>query len=529
MSEPVASPPGPPRRPRFRRAATSARIIAMAYAGTVAEGVVFLLLTPFLVRRLGLASYGVWTLGLTLADWLQLLDLGLREAIVKYAAAHQARLENAAIRRVAETALAVYTAIGGLALAAAAGFAWLAAPRMVDPSSVFDLRVAIVVLGLSAAISFPAGVAGTLLEGLLRFDLINVLRMGHALLRLVLVVIALQFETGIVGVALAELTSRVVLHALRWGVLLRVYPHLVVRPRLDLESLRRLFGFGIWNSLRQGVEVLTSKLYEPLLALFAGVSSVGAFYAGRRLAAIPAEAIVPLAGVLFPLTSELEAGGRDEALKDSLLKATKFAWTLTIPVALVLALGAAPIQANWLGGRAPAAEGVLQVFSAVFLVVAVVLPAEAVLLGLGHSRLLALCGFLQAAITITLGVPLIAAYGAEGLAWSALAGVVFAQAVVQIPMAAKRCGFEVWAFFRKAILPGALAGASVGAGLWLLRDEIAFGGLAALAAWAGGGVMTYVLLMWFFGLDRDEKAFFQLHVRRLFLSLQQPPQDGGAS
>lgn len=504
----------------YQRGATSGRIVFMAYFGTIAEGAVFLLLTPFLLRRLGPAAYGIWTLGVTLADWLQLLDLGVREAILKFSAAHQARSERGAIRPLAETAIGVYAAIGVLALVGSAAVATWGVPFLVDDRSAWgDLRIAILLLGLSAAISFPLGVAGSLLEGLLRFDLMNLFRTAHAVLRLVLVVLALQLDLGIAGVACAELLGRLALHAMRWRALSRVYPEVVPRGGFHRGEIARLADFGLWNGLRHVVEVAVSRLFEPLLSIFAGLPAVGAFYAGRRLATMPAEAIGPLASVLFPLASELDASGRKVALQDSLLKATKFAWTISVPMALLLALGASPIQANWLGGRAPQAEGVLQVFSAVFLLVAASLPSESVLLGLGRTRLLAGCGLVQAAITVGLGIPLTAAYGAQGLAWAALVGVGLGQAAVQIPLAARACGFSVATFALRAFAPAVAIGLPVGLVMWRLRDEVALGGLAALASWAGGALATYATLGWFFVLNGEERAFVKTHAQRIFVRL----------
>ena len=504
----------------YRRGATSGRILVMSYLGTIAEGAAFVLLTPFLLRRLGPVAFGIWTLGVTLADWLQLLDFGIREAVLKFSAAFQARGDRPAIRRLASTALGMYGAIGLLAFAAGCVLATVAVPILVDDRGAWpELRAAIVLLSASAAVSYPLGLSGSLLEGLLRFDLLNLLRVVHALVRLVLIVLALQSGYGVVGVACAELLSRLVLHAMRWRALARAYPDVVPRVAFVPAEIIRLVDFGVWNGLRHVVEVATTRLFEPLLAMFAGLPAVGAFWAGRRLATMPAEAIGPLAAVLFPLASELDASRRDVSLRESLVKGTKFAWTVALPMALLLSLGAGPIQSNWLGGRAPDAVGVLQVFAAVFLVIATSLPAESVLLGVGRTRLLAGCGTAQAVITLALGVPLTARLGAEGLAWGALVGAFFGQAIVQIPTAARACGLGVADFLRRAMLPGVLSGLPVAVALWWTRDAVAPGGLAALAAWAGGGLAIYAGLFWRLGFDVEEREFLRIHARRVFVSL----------
>lgn len=516
MSVAAPTPSGPPRP--LRRANASIRSVAACYTGTVAEGLVFILLTPFLVRRLGLAGFGMWTLAAALSDWMQLFDLGLREAIMKYAAAHQARSEAEGVRRLADSALFAYLILGGVVAATVAGVAWLGVPLLVsDGAEVDPLRAALLVLGISTSLSFPAGLAGSMLEGLSRFDLLNLFRTGHAALRLVLVVIALQFETGVIGVAVAELVSRFALHAVRWSAIVRSYPDLVPRPVFHRGDLARLFGFGMWNAVRQGAEVLAARLYEPVLAMFAGLSSVGAFYAGRRVATMPAEAIVPMAGVLFPLTSELEADGRSTTLRETFLKTTKFALMLALPVAMVLSMGAAPIQQNWLGNRAPEAEEVMQVFAIVFLVVAANMPAESMLLGLGHARLLALCGIAQTVLTLAVGIPLTKWSGAVGLAAGALVAVVAGQAIIQMPLASIRCGVPVQRFIRKGIVPPLLAALPVAVGMYVLRDLLAFGGLASIAAWVAGALGVYAVLCWWIGFDAEERRFVRSQLRRLFL------------
>lgn len=510
-------PPGP-LLPSFRRTLTAVRNVAASYAGTIVEGGAFLLVTPFLVRRLGLAAFGLWSLAVALAEWLQLLDLGLRDAVMKYAAAHQARAEATEVRRLADTALLLYAVLGAVALLGVAGFGWLGLPLVVPQGTdVAGLLPVFLILGLSTALSLPAGLTGSMLEGFSRFDLINLFRAGHAMLRLVLIVVALQLDLGLVGLATAELTSRVALYVARWTAVYRLDPELVPWPRLHAGQAGKLFGFGLWSALRQSSELAANRLCEPLVAVLAGSAAVGAFVVGRRLATMSAELIVPMAGVLFPLSSEMDARGRLDALRQTLLKSTKFAFFAGVPIALVLAIGARPIQVNWLGNRAPEVEPVLSVFAVAFLLVAVSLPSEVILAGLGYVRLLAYLGLAQVAIILGTGIRLTSHLGAPGLALGWLAAVVVVQIAIQIPVAARKCGLPLMLLVRRSVLPAALAGAPVGLVMLVLRDPIAGGGLASLATWAGGASMTYALLYWWIGLDGEERAFLRSHLDRLLL------------
>ena len=500
----------------LRRLVPSIRNVVAGYAGTVAEALVFLLLTPFLVRKLGIDEYGLWAVGVALAEWVQFLDPGLREALMKYVSAHQARAEALLVRRTADTALYLYLLVGVVGLLGILVATFVVLPRVVsDPVRLDQLRWLVLLLGLSSTISLPAGTAAAMLEGLGRFDLMNLIRGVHAGLRLFLTVAAVQLGFGLPGVAAAELIGRIVLHVMRWRAVASIDRAIVPHPTLHREHVRRLLDFGVWSWMRQAAELLVMRSYEPILSAFVGLEITGQFFAGRRLATVSAEAIVPLSAVLFPLSSELDAQGRGRALRQTLLQTTKVAILVALPLCLLLALGADAIQTNWLGNRAPGAVPVLQAFSLVFLIVAVALPAESMLLGLGFARLLAWTNLLMGVLTLGIGVPLIPELGAKGLAVGALVGALVVHMGIHLPLAAKRCGVPLPQLLRRGMLPPAAAAAPVGLLLYFTHDPMALGGLAALGAWGGGGVLLYAGLLWLFGFDGEEKAFLRQHLGRL--------------
>lgn len=516
--------PAPATKTLFRRRTPGARNVAASYVGAAAEGFVFLLLTPFLARRLGMAGLGLWGLAVAVADWLPLLDFGLREALLKFVAAHQARGDLPAARRTLEAVLFVYCLLGLVAVGLVLLFAWSVIPWFAGTAEEAEtLTMVFGIVGVSAAISLPAGALGSLLEGLSRFDLLNLLRIGHQVLRLILVVLALQFQFGLVGVAAAELAARLALHLARLLAIRNIRPELVVFPKPHFEEVDRLFHLGVWNAFRQGAEVAMLRLYEPILAAFSGFASVGAFWAGRRFAAIPAEAIVPMAGVLLPLSSEMEAEGRHVDLRRTLVETTKLGLVIAVPLALLIGIGAPMIQTNWLAGKAPEAEPVMTIFAAVFVGVAASLPAEAVLLGLGWSRFVAFCSLAQAALLLMVGIPLAARYGAPGLAFGALVANLVGQVALQIPAAARACGIPLAEWARRAFAPALKAGVPVGIAMVLLRDRLAVGGLAGLAAWGGGAVFSYIALCWVWGLTVEEKQFITDHASRIF---REPSRNG---
>jgi O-antigen/teichoic acid export membrane protein len=503
----------------MKRSLASIRNVAASYIGAFVEGGSFLLLTPFLVRYLGLGELGLWGISVALAEWLLLFDLGLREAILKYVAAHQARDRARDVRLVCDTALFIYSGAALMAVTAGAGLVWFILPLMVgDPEQLPRVQLALVLLVATAALSLPAGLGGTLLEGLSRFDLLNLFRIMHTGLRMALIVLFLQFGFGLVGVAIAELLARLILHVVRWVAVYRLDPELIPRPWLHRQVRQNVLRFSSWNALRQVSVTMVGKLYEPILSLLAGLPAVGVFFVGRRLGTLPAEVVGPMTGVLLPLSSELEVVGRRRTLQQTLVATTRLSLVLALPLGLVLSIGAEPILGNWMGGRTPEAVPVLAIFALVFMLVAVCMPSEVVLLGLGRSRLLALLGLAQGALTIVIGVPLTERLGPPGLALAGLVAVLLFQVGGQIPVAVHLCGIPQFTFWRKAILPPLVAASPMAVGMLLLRSPLAGGGLAGLVTWSGSAVAVYAFLVWLIVLDKKDKRFVVSQFRRLLVA-----------
>lgn len=70
-----------------------------------------ILLVRITTRKLGVEGYGVWTLVLTLADYLLLVDLGFRSATLKYTTHYRATGEPGKVNEAINSALIYSSAV----------------------------------------------------------------------------------------------------------------------------------------------------------------------------------------------------------------------------------------------------------------------------------------------------------------------------------------------------------------------------------------------------------------------------------
>ena len=175
--------------------------IVMNWVSMAVGMVVPFFLTPFVVRHLGTDAYGVWILAVSTVSYLNLLDLGLRSAIIRYVSKGQTE------GKVDETQSAIGAALW-FRLLIAAGVACLSIALAFAFPHLFKIphdlqhaaQVTVLLCALGVAISLLSGVFGGVLSAISRFDILSSISMGQTLARavgVILILISYAFLTHV--------------------------------------------------------------------------------------------------------------------------------------------------------------------------------------------------------------------------------------------------------------------------------------------------------------------------------------------
>src|SRR5436309_981932 len=136
--------------------------------------IVGILLSPFILHRLGDVAYGIWVLIFSITGYYGLFDLGIRSSIVRYASKFAATDSKEELAKLINTSLFTYGGVGALSLL-------ITIVLFVYVDNIFKVpaelhaaaRWLLLMVGASVAFGFPLGVFGGFLDGLQRFDVNN--------------------------------------------------------------------------------------------------------------------------------------------------------------------------------------------------------------------------------------------------------------------------------------------------------------------------------------------------------------------
>lgn len=460
-----------------------------------------LVLTPVVVRQLGVDEYGIWAVAGSLAAFVALLDLGLSPAVVRFAAEARGRGSTDDIRAVASVGLFLYGIIGVLGTIVGLALAWFA-PVFLDVGDdlVTPARVATALLVLSMAIRFPLGLYANLLIGQQRYDVVAGAGFVSTIVYAVLVLALLPQGGGVVLLA-----------AIAFGTaLLRLVLPLFWVPR-ELGSVRPSRRYLTRDRLRKMLSTSGDNILIHVSARVVFTSDVvvvGILLGAEQAAyyALAAKLFSMAHGVgtagpnlLYPAFAELHGAADEDRQRVLLRDGVRVGMAGMALVALPLLLYPDLLIEAWIGAGFGETTPVLAILGAALLLQLPLQVTSQYLMARGLQHPVALASIAAAAVNVGLSIVLASTVGIWGVAFSTL--VTNAAVLLLIPRLAGRVsGLGARALARAAARPLAPA-LAVGAVVFsaaraLDADELLTAAAVGIVWIAVGG-----LAIWRFGLD----------------------------
>lgn len=310
-----------------------------------------LLATPFTIRLLGPAQYGLWTIILTWVAWAITADVGMGPASTKIGADRYALHDRRGESAVLWTSLAIISVTATTVALAAI----ILAPQILHLLGVHNEQVygpGVLALRIGCGIFIAqaiAGIVNTPLQVRLLWKGQTVVGTIAALIASIGAPAAIWLFHGGLVTAAAVVFGSIVLQAV-WTLWLsaRVQPS-VRRPTFDKVIFKRLLSYG-------GALTISGILALPLgaserffLAINHSTTIVGywavAFTLATTLQVIPEQLLAPL----VPALSRLETVGRFDELQTLYRKALVGMFLILTPPAILLAVIAEPFLSIWAG------------------------------------------------------------------------------------------------------------------------------------------------------------------------------------
>jgi len=400
--------------PRSRRLIRAVLTGGGSRAGSL---LVALLVTPILLQGLGFERYGIWALAGAAAGYLGLLDLGFGNGFVRFLARHAGQGDIDRFNGVMRTGIAVYAVIG----AAIFPLIVLMAPSMAEMIGAGPgLRdeAVFLLIGVAAIFIFRSifSVYRAALTAAERLDINNKLDLLASVAGGLGAVVAVESGYGLTGLVVNGMAIAVLAVAAQMWAAYRVEPRIRILPfRLDRESARELFGYGLRVQGARLAEIVNGQADKIILGVMVSAASVGLYDLGMKVSLMAGVLPSLMLPAVLPASAILEAKGDSSALEELHQRSIRYLALLLAPGTAFVLVAASPILGFWIGredlGQASVAARLLVLGSAPHLALGV---SRLVARGIGAPTMEMRASLLMAGLNVVLSLALVPILGPLG-------------------------------------------------------------------------------------------------------------------
>jgi O-antigen/teichoic acid export membrane protein len=350
-----------------------------------------LILSPFMIRRLGEEGYGIWALVFALIVYYDILDFGFRSAVVKYTAHYRALDQPERVNTVINTALLYFSLIGGVVLVVTL-LVFRSLHGLFHISAAYRPQFATLILlvGFSWALGAVCHSFSASLEAYQRFDLFSRARIAYVTVRSLGCGLLLLLGYGLVPLGIMVVSSQV----LQYWLTYRNFRQTVPGYRFNLGEarfpvFRQLLGYGRHTFVANSSWQVVTQAPAVLIGHFLPAEFVGYFAVSSRLIEVSIDVTEQVIAVSTSNTAELAAHGEMGSIARLGVLINRYCLTAFLPIGVILWTYRAEVIHAWIRKAIYVSESAplvpLFVLGAVFALVGQS-NAPSILYGLGMHR-----------------------------------------------------------------------------------------------------------------------------------------------
>ena len=475
---------------------------------------VTLLLTPFLVARLGDERYGAFAVLVSLLAYMNLAGGPLHSSIgreLAHAGANRAHRTRVLASAVAAAAiLAAITAAIGPAIAGPLASA-MRVPAAFRPDALVCFAAMIVTVVLSQLLTPFLG----LLISRNRYDLVDLIEAASQILyALLLVSIFNVAGPSLAHLGFAHLTAQVTAALVYVALAFRVDPHTHFHfSSVDRQEVRSLLSFSGQLFIINLSVLLTYQTDNLVIGRMIGMGAVAHYAVAASLILRIRQLMYGLSRSFMPATADPTT--TPERLRALHFRGTRYATLLICGVGAISAGLAGPFFILWLGESFRSSALVFRILIVASVFAMSQFVTNAVLTGLRRTRKLMVSEVIGALVNLALSILLVrAGYGLAGVAIGTLIPMVARNVWLAIH-GARVVNAPILPYVTRIYLPAGAALLLTALPLATLSRSGVAGGWLGLVAAGLGGVIVFAALAYALVLDPDERGRIRALSKRL--------------
>lgn len=300
--------------------------VILSYIMMIFEILSTLLLTPFIIRTLGQAEYGVYKLSASVVSYLLLLDLGVGNAITRYIAKYRINNEKEQSRKFLGIATIYYLVIALLAVITGivliAVFPTTFAKGLNGDEIALGQKLLFITM-VNAAVTLGASAYNNVIVAYEKFAVYNGAAIVQIIIRIVLTVIALKCGFGSIGIVSVNLIMTILCKGFYVLYVLFRIKLVPMLKKVEIGFIKEIVAYSSLILLQAIATQLNSTVDQIMIgSIVASSATILAVYSvGVQITQYFQSVGNAVTGILMPgIVNLVESGANSKTLTNEMVR-----------------------------------------------------------------------------------------------------------------------------------------------------------------------------------------------------------------
>ncbi len=482
----------------------------VSYLALALDVIAGLAYTPWIIRQIGDADYGLYTLATSLIGMF-MLDFGMSAAVAKFVSHYRAKGDQQGMNNFLGMIYKLYIIVSAVICAVLVGVFFYINQIYVKltPSELSAFKVVYLIAASSMVICFPFVTLNGILTAHEQFARLKLADVFNKIVTIVLTIIALLFGMGLYALVAVHAVMNLLTIVMKWMMIRRTTKIKVNFRHSDAGMLKEITGFSFWTTVQSIAQRFIFNITPTVLGVVCGSVGITMFGLASTLEGYVFKFSQAINGMFMPKISRATLGKTTgEAILPLMVKVGRIVLTITALLVIgIITLGQNFISV-WLG------DGYQSVYICTVLLIlpsVMHLPqqvANTTVVVLNRVKSTGIVYLIMAGINIVLSFILGYFWGEIGCSLS-ICIAYFVRTILMNVVFYKQLNIDVFRFFKEChgkmatgLILTLLCGFAIGKYIIIGTGWIAFFVQVLLLA------LVYVVIMWLVGWNQYEKNLF---------------------
>ena len=324
----------------------------LSYVTIILTNGIGLLLTPFMILKLGDSEYGLYTLIGSLVAYISVLDFGLNNTIVRFVAKYQAQNDAKGEENFLATTFIIYSFISCviLVLGVVLYFNLETIFKKLTPLELEKSKIMFQILVFNLAITLPGGAFAAICSGYEKFVFPRMLNIIKYVIRSILVVGLLVLGGDSISIVILDTIVNILVIFINAYFVIKILAVKIKLHFFEKKLVKEIFSYSVWIFIFAMVGQFQWTSGQVILGIISGTKYVAVYGVGIMLGTYYGAFSTAISGVFLPRATKmtvLEASGAE--LTDMMIRIGRFSLLILLLILGGFILFGQQFIALWIG------------------------------------------------------------------------------------------------------------------------------------------------------------------------------------